>query len=242
MARGEIHIELAVNYADDPKMVALCRWPKDARATRDLYVQMVCYAKDNMTDGHVPAENIGKLAYPDTAKTGERQVKLLAEVGLIEVAVGGWYIIAFLRRNKSRAEVMALSEVRSASGKEGGLKSGLVRQGEANTKQVANQVPSSGLNTESESESESSSARKRATRITKDWKPTGADIEWQRTENITDAQARRETEKFVSYFLAASGSTSTKRDWSQAWKNWIRRVADEQAPKASERPKDWQFG
>lgn len=70
--------------------------------------------------------------------------------------------------------------------------------------------------------------RKRGTRITEDWKPTEADIAWQRTEKITDEQARRETEKFLSHFLAASGPSSVKREWSQAWKNWIRNAADRQ--------------
>lgn len=90
--------------------------------------------------------------------------------------------------------------------------------------------------------------RKRGTRIPEDWKRTPADIEWQHSEKITDAQARRETEKFVSHFLAASGQSAVKRDWSQAWKNWIRTAADRQgwggktAPAESDRPKDWQFG
>lgn len=153
MPAGEIHIELSVNYADDPKVAALARWPKDARGARDLYVQMICYAKANMTDGRVPVEIVARLAFPDPPKTAERQVKMLADVKLITEHDGYWDIPAYLRRNKSRAEIEELSAIRAESGRRGGKNSGRVRRGEAKLKQVAKDGASGGLNTESETES-----------------------------------------------------------------------------------------
>lgn len=151
MAAGEIHVELAVNYADDPKMIALYRQPKDARGARDLYVQMLCYAKDNMTDGIVPREIVTRLAYPDSASVAKRQAALLADVELIEPHEIGWNICAYLRRNKSRVEIEALSAKRAESGRIGGKRSGQSRKSQANAKHGA----SVGLNTETETETES---------------------------------------------------------------------------------------
>jgi hypothetical protein len=158
MANGEIHLELSVNYADDPKVAALARWPKDTRAARDLYVQMALYAKRNLTDGFVPAEQVGVLCYPDPPKTGVRQAGLLVQVGLVTATDDGYVVAAFLKRNRSRAEVEALSATRAQSGRTGGTRSGVVRKREASTKQVGKQtakhVASVGLNTETETETE----------------------------------------------------------------------------------------
>jgi hypothetical protein len=137
MARGEIHIQLAVTYGEDTKVRALARFGREARGCRDLYVQMVCYCKRNLTDGFVPAEELGVLVYPDSQKIGERDAARLIEVGLTEIAIGGYLIPGFLKRNKSKAEVDAVSEAKSAAGRRGGTRSGSVRRGEAPPKHSA---------------------------------------------------------------------------------------------------------
>jgi hypothetical protein len=137
LANGEIHVQLAVNYGEDPKLRALARFGRDARACRDLYVQMVCHCKRNLTDGFVLAEELGVLVYPDSPKTGKRDADRLAEVGLVEATEGGYFVLAFLKRNKSRAQVEAISAAKAASGRKGGTRSGEVRRAEANTKHFA---------------------------------------------------------------------------------------------------------
>jgi hypothetical protein len=141
MANGEIHIQLAVNYGADPKLRSLAKFGRDARGCRDLYVQMVCYSKSNLTDGIVPAEEIGVLVYPDSAKIGKRDADRLVEVGVLELTPDGYLVRAFLKRNKSKAEVEAISEAKSAAGKQGGLRSGQSRRREANPKQSASPDP-----------------------------------------------------------------------------------------------------
>lgn len=79
-------------------------------------------------------------------------------------------------------------------------------------------------------DSSSPGPRKRGARLPENWKPTEADIAWQRNERITDTAARRETSKFRDHFAAASGTTSVKLDWSAAWRNWIRRAVDQGVP------------
>jgi hypothetical protein len=116
MAHGEIYVQLAVTFADDPKVRALARYGKDARRIRDLYVQMLCYCKAGLTDGLVPDDQIGVLVYPDSPAIGKKDVLRLAEVGLIEAREGAWFVRGFLKRNKSKAAVQSKSEAKAAAG------------------------------------------------------------------------------------------------------------------------------
>jgi hypothetical protein len=138
MARGEIHVQLIVNYGEDPKIRALARFGRDARACRDLYVQMLCYCKRNLTDGYIPSEEVGVLVYPDSPRVGKRDAERLVEVGLAKHTEGGYLLPGFLKRNKSKAQVEAESEKKANAGRKGGIRSGQVRRNsEANTKQSA---------------------------------------------------------------------------------------------------------
>lgn len=107
MAQGEIFVQLSVNMADDPKMRALARFGRDARRARDLYVQMILYCRENLSDGRVPDDQLGILAYPDSPAVGRKDAERLAEVGLVERDGDGWHVPAFLKRNPSRAQVRA---------------------------------------------------------------------------------------------------------------------------------------
>jgi hypothetical protein len=114
MARGviEIYAQIAVRMADDPKVRALARFGIRARLARDLYVQMILYCKDTMSDGFVPDEQIGVLCYPDPPGHGTRDAQNLERVGLVQRRTDGWYVMAFLKRNPSRATIEADSEAR----------------------------------------------------------------------------------------------------------------------------------
>jgi hypothetical protein len=120
MAVGEIFIKLVVAFGDDPKVRALARYGSDAGLARDLYVQMVCFCKRVLTDGFVPDEQVGLLVYPLDPEHGKQLAKQLASVGLIKEEAGGWNVLAYLKRNGSRADVERLSEVRAESGRKGG--------------------------------------------------------------------------------------------------------------------------
>ena len=151
MARGEIHVQLIVNYGEDPQIRALARYGRDARGCRDLYVQMLCYCKRNLTDGYIPSEEVGVLVYPDSPKVGKRDAERLVEVGLAKHIEGGYLLPGFLKRNKSRAQVEAESEKKAAAGRKGGIRSGQVRRGgEAETKQSASLEQANGKHVASE--------------------------------------------------------------------------------------------
>lgn len=142
MALGEIYLKLAVGFPRDPKVRALVRYGADAGLARDLYVQMCLYCKENLTDGFVPAEEVGVLVYPLPPDHGNQLAKQLASVGLTkEVSNGeaqGWQVGAFVKRNGTREDVERLSQVRAEAGRKGGRPPGQGRA-KANGKQVASQ-------------------------------------------------------------------------------------------------------
>jgi hypothetical protein len=117
MPAGELHIQLAVNFPNNPKVRALARYGRDARAIRDLYIEMLLYCKGSLTDGFVPDEQIGLLVYPDTEKNGQRDAGRLAEVGLTERGVGGWRVTGWFDRNPSRAAIEEKSAAKARGAK-----------------------------------------------------------------------------------------------------------------------------
>jgi hypothetical protein len=120
----EIYVKLIVGFPRDPKVRALARYGTDAGLCRDLYVQMVLHCKEHLTDGFVPAEEAWALAFPLPTDHADQLAKQLASVGLIKEVSNpeapGWQVCAFLKRNRSREQVEALSEVRAESGRAGG--------------------------------------------------------------------------------------------------------------------------
>jgi hypothetical protein len=122
VAAGEIHIELAVNFAEDPKLRSLLRYGPEVRGLRDLYVLMICYCKRNLTDGFVPAEEIGLMVYPDTWDNGQRDAKRLIEAGLLLEADGGYIVAAYVKRNRTKEEVLALLRDKAVGGSLGNHK------------------------------------------------------------------------------------------------------------------------
>jgi hypothetical protein len=66
-------------------------------------------------------------------------------------------------------------------------------------------------------------AQKRRAQIRDDWKPTEADIAWQRQEGITDTAARRELPRFIDHWR---GKGEPRADWSATWRNWLRRAGE----------------
>ncbi len=103
MARGELYIQLVVNYADDEKLADV------SRSARLLYVDALCKAKATANDGMLTRGQVERIAYPETPAKAK---KAAAEL----VATGAWSwdderkvytIAAFIKRNKSRAQIEA---------------------------------------------------------------------------------------------------------------------------------------
>lgn len=252
MPQTEIYIKLVVGFPNDQKVRALCRFGHpDAGLARDLYVAMVLHCKEYLTDGFVPAEQVGILAYPAPPDVCNQLANQLASVGLIKevsnTEAPGWQVCAFLKRNRSREEVEALSQVRAESGREGGLKSRKParpagqRRSPAGGKQVANQgasklppIVQSTENTDASKEaSDAAQQRRRASRIPADFTVTADMVAWARA-NAPHVDGKRETDKFINHWTAKSGKDATKLDWVLTWRNWMLN-AEERAPHSNGR-------
>lgn len=71
---------------------------------------------------------------------------------------------------------------------------------------------------------------KRGARLKPDWRPSVENIAYAVTEGFTEAEAERIAANFRDYWIAASGSTAAKLDWSATWRQWVRRERDRRRP------------
>lgn len=105
--RTRLHVQLDVNYADDPKII-------DAGEKAELlYVRCLAFCKKNweadgfITDGQLSRAGAGLTGIPGRAKR-------LCAVGLLERAEDdllgggqGYRVVAWLKRNPSANEIRA---------------------------------------------------------------------------------------------------------------------------------------
>lgn len=97
MARGEIYVELSVDYADDPKII------EAGEKAEVLYLRALCLAKRTLSDGHVADVQLPRFGLSGVKARARR----LVEVGLWVEVEGGYQIAAYLKRNRPRAQVLA---------------------------------------------------------------------------------------------------------------------------------------
>ena len=69
-------------------------------------------------------------------------------------------------------------------------------------------------------------AKVTAHRLPEDFQVTAAMVAWART-HVPYVDGRRETEKFINHYTAASGAVARKRDWAAAWRNWMYKADDD---------------
>jgi hypothetical protein len=67
----------------------------------------------------------------------------------------------------------------------------------------------------------SAEARKRASRLPSDWKPSEENLEYARMRGLSAHEIDVQAEKFRNYWTAKSGQQATKIDWNRTWQNWI---------------------
>lgn len=97
MARGEVYVPLSVDYADDPKIIAA------GERAEVLYVRALCLSKRILSDGFVADVQLSRFGLSGVHARARR----LVEVGLWARVDNGYQVVAFLKRNRSRADVLA---------------------------------------------------------------------------------------------------------------------------------------
>lgn len=190
-----------------------------------------------LTDGYVPNKTLPRLG----GTQGHAQE--LHEAGLWEHAEGGWQFKDWADYQPSKAEVEAerlaarerMKKVRAA-------KKGIPKDGNGSGEQPANiagtseevRIAPSHPYPDPSSPNGEESARKRATRIPDPFIVKTEMRAWA-SEEVPRVDVDRATRQFVDYWRAASGRTSTKKDWTAAWRYWLRNERGQQqtAPKQS---------
>jgi hypothetical protein len=100
MPKGELHVQLNVNYADDDKLSEV------SRLARLLYVDALCLCKRTLNDGVLTAQQVKKLCYPAPGSSALREAaELVASNAWLLNPDGTYTVAACLKRNKSRAKV-----------------------------------------------------------------------------------------------------------------------------------------
>jgi len=120
----QLFVKVYVNIVEHPKMLAVpraCRW---------AFIDLLAYAKRNLTDGYVPA------AVLDRIEVSTQEIAALVWSGLVEEVDGGYWIHDYLDWQVSRA----LVEKRREAGRRGGIRSGQVRASKQNEASASKQT------------------------------------------------------------------------------------------------------
>lgn len=59
-------------------------------------------------------------------------------------------------------------------------------------------------------------------RLRADWRPSEADRAYAASKGYSAKQINSIAEYFSDYWIAKAGASAVKRDWSAAWRMWIR--------------------
>lgn len=120
----EIFYKMQCRWAEDPKVATLSRFgPVDACLARDLFGQMIDYARRELTDGVVPEEVIARCAFPLPPDDALRVAMHLADPGAYgplcewNADRNAFRILAYGKWNDTRADV----EARRAVGRDAAL-------------------------------------------------------------------------------------------------------------------------
>lgn len=73
---------------------------------------------------------------------------------------------------------------------------------------------------------------RRASRLSADWVPNQSDVNEAFGMGLTMQEIDNEAAKFRDYWIAKSGQSATKLDWSATWRNWTRRAVESRGGKA----------
>lgn len=234
----ETFIKLNDHMPEHPKIEGLS--DKAFRAAVELW----CWCSRTRSDGHVPPGTWKKRA---PGKTGRE----LIEAGLAHPADdGGVDMHDYLKHQRSKAHIEAVSQKRAVAGQRGGKvrpsakqdgskvlskseaegtpedRGGTTYLPDRGSEQDA-PAPSSRAPATSSPGATARAARQRGKRIPPDFAVTDGMRAWAREKGLR-CDLDRETEKFINYWTAKAGRDATKTDWMATWRNWVLK-ADEDA-------------
>lgn len=213
MAKDErLYARFDIGMDEHPKIMLL-----SDRAFRAL-IEGTMYARRQRTDGFLPSavalkkwgsKAAGELCANDTERPSWVKVD------------GGYQIHDFDKHQTTNADI----EAKRAAGRLGGLAKAGKRVAPATD--LPQQKPSNTLaKTETETETSTTdvveTARKRGSRVSRDFVITPEMREWARTEvPLVDIDAK--LAEWIDYWAARPGVDGVKLDWEATWRNGMRK-------------------
>lgn len=220
-------VKLSARYYLDPAIASL------DDAAEVMFTRALAYAGDQETHGFIPA---GMLPALCRRRRYETCAEALVACGLLQPARGGFQITRWeewqselealvarrsadrdrKRRERQRASTAEDSQVKDTSRDTSRDVSGPIERRERDN----NPPHPSGA----------SPPRKRGTRLPGGFRITQTLADWAQ-QNVPDVSTEAETERFRDYWRAKAGRDACKLDWDATWRNWMRRAAEQQAPR-----------
>lgn len=197
------------------------------------------YSANKLTDGYVSAE-----ALRDRGCTPAIRAALIAtrpEPLWSDAHAGGIQFTRWPKWQRTSAEVKAYREAdaerkrkareakRNAPTSNNTETSGRTNAGPSQPVRPDSGTPKTETETKTETSKESGG---RGTRLPEGWRPTTELVAQMRAEH-PHVDLRSEHNKFTDYWRSIPGAKGRKADWPATWRNWIRRAAENNAPRTN---------
>ena len=217
---GQLWAKIALNLADNPKVIGL------SDAAFRAFIEAILYSRQHLTDGFLDARVVAKrwgleVAQELTSNDPSNPSWLTVE--------GGFQIHHFCEHQTTNDDIQEMKAKKSRAGK-ASVEARKQRklnedstQVEQGVEQVLNTMPTEGqpeTETETETETEKGVVVKpnNKTRLNPNWKPSPAGCDYAR-QKAPGMNIDYEVEKFHDYNLREN---SAYADWDAAWRTWVR--------------------
>ena len=214
---GQLWAKIALNMADNPKVIGL------SDAAFRAFIEGILYSRQHLTDGYLDARVVAKRWGIEVAE--ELTGNDASNPSWVAVE-GGFEIHHFCEYQLTSEDLQKQRELQ----RQKGIKSGEARRAKIEQKRtevepaVEPNANRNELETETESETEKFEVVKptRKTQLQKGWKPTPAGYEYAR-EKAPGMNIDTALEDFQDYNLRNS---RTNADWDAAWRTWVRKAVE----------------
>lgn len=218
---GQLWAKIALNMADNPKIIGL------SDSAFRAFIEAILYSRQQLTDGFLDRRVVAKRWGLDVA--AELCTNDPHNPSWVEVE-GGFQVHGFCEYQTTSGDIATMKENKSRGGK---ASAEAKRQRKLNTESTETQqtvnTTSTDAQPESESESETEvhtevviSRPKRMTTLKADWKPSPAGYDYAR-ERAPGLNVAVAIENFMDYNLR---NARTNADWDAAWRTWVRKAVE----------------
>lgn len=215
---GQLWAKIALNLADNPKVIGL------SDSAFRAFIEAILYSRQHLTDGFLDRRVVAKRWGLDVA--AELTSNDPANPSWLEVE-GGFEIHHFCEYQTTSDDISEMKEKKSRAGKasvEARRQRKLNEQSTQVEQPVEQVLNTSATQGQPESETETETDKgvvvkpTRKTQLQRGWKPSPAGYEYAK-QNAPGMSIPIELEKFEDWNLRENRTTA---DWDAAWRTWVR--------------------